>query len=394
MHPVASSPQGGAVGRVGVALCGRSGESSVCVGRTVAGGGGGSTPGQPEGAVVVGIVLLTRGAQAGGGVLRCHADHASWRSSARRFVTLWAEPPFGGSGGGGASAARLLCSWLYMKVSWWARVTEPITSSSPLSEAVGEAELVSMATAGSGLGPASDWPERGAAAGGAVEGARAGPTSSEVGSVGVASRGLPMGSVWLLCSWLCSWLLFIMLFMALCISSSMRCFSRFGIRPKRTAGRGGEEPVRTAHLDFALVYSYSLVRSRGGAAAFLSPRKALAAAREFEVGLLTRLAAAGRGGAVRRRGRLVAAVGVAAVARLGPGVGRADVGYYASWCTAEDMSRERRERGDTVNTELRQITVVDSDYNTKTDSSADWRPLSPTTFFSLNLISSPAILSD
>jgi len=41
----------------------------------VAGGGGGGTPGQPEGAVVVGVVLLTLGAQAGGGVLRCHGDH-------------------------------------------------------------------------------------------------------------------------------------------------------------------------------------------------------------------------------------------------------------------------------------------------------------------------------
>lgn len=47
--------------------------------------------------------------------------------------------------------------------------------------------------------------------------------------------GLTMGRLWLLYSWLCSWLLFIMLFMALCISSSMRCFSRLGIRPKRTA---------------------------------------------------------------------------------------------------------------------------------------------------------------
>jgi len=58
----------------------------------------------------------------------------------------------------------------------------------------------------------------------------------------------------------------------------------------------------------------------------------LAAARGFEVGPLTRLPAAAAGGsAVRRRGRLVAAVGVAAVARLGPGAGRADVGYDASW---------------------------------------------------------------
>lgn len=33
----------------------------------------------------------------------------------------------------------------------------------------------------------------------------------------------------------CNWL-FTMLFMAFCISASMRCFSRFGMRPKRTAG--------------------------------------------------------------------------------------------------------------------------------------------------------------
>lgn len=42
----------------------------------------------------------------------------------------------------------------------------------------------------------------------------------------------------MLASWnsLCSWL-FTMLFMALCISASMRCFSRLGMRPKRTASR-------------------------------------------------------------------------------------------------------------------------------------------------------------
>lgn len=42
----------------------------------------------------------------------------------------------------------------------------------------------------------------------------------------------------MLANWnsLCSWL-FTMLFMALCISASMRCFSRLGMRPKRTAAR-------------------------------------------------------------------------------------------------------------------------------------------------------------
>lgn len=50
-----------------------------------------------------------------------------------------------------------------------------------------------------------------------------------------------------LASWksLCSWS-FTMLFMALCISANILCFSRFGIRPKRTAvdrrGRGGVRP--------------------------------------------------------------------------------------------------------------------------------------------------------
>ncbi len=52
-----------------------------------------------------------------------------------------------------------------------------------------------------------------------------GPLSSEAAS---------LADGWLLSGWLL-WLLFIMLFMAFCISSSMRCFSRLGIRPKRTA---------------------------------------------------------------------------------------------------------------------------------------------------------------
>lgn len=136
----------------------------------------------------------------------------------------------------GASAARLLCSWLYMKVSWWALVTEPITSSSPLSDALGEAELelVSIATVGSRS-------ERGEEDG-EQEGAELG--SSDIGSVALAGSDLAKASVWLLCSWL----LFIMLFMALCISSSMRCFSRFGIRPKRTA-----EQQRESALGHALM---------------------------------------------------------------------------------------------------------------------------------------------
>lgn len=76
-----------------------------------------------------------------------------------------------------------------MKVSWWARVTEPITSSSPLSDALGEAELglVSMATVGSGSELESDWLD------GELEGA--GPATSDVGSVALAFSGSSIGSV-------------------------------------------------------------------------------------------------------------------------------------------------------------------------------------------------------
>lgn len=56
---------------------------------------------------------------------------------------------------------------------------------------------------------------------------------------GLASLGRDsMGSVglWWPCSMLCSWLLLlIMLFMAFCISSSILCFSLFGMRPNLTA---------------------------------------------------------------------------------------------------------------------------------------------------------------
>lgn len=71
MHPVASPPQGPAVGSAGRALSGRSSESSVCVGGTVAGGG---APGQSEGAVAA-VDLRALRAQAGRGVLGCHGDH-------------------------------------------------------------------------------------------------------------------------------------------------------------------------------------------------------------------------------------------------------------------------------------------------------------------------------
>lgn len=134
----------------------------------------------------------------------------------------------------GGVSIRLLRSWLYMKVSWWARVTEPITSSSPLSDVLGEAELglVSMETLGSGSKLESDWLECGE-----DDGAGPGPVSSEVGSMG---PGCALARLWF-----CSSLLFIMLFIALCISRSIRCFSRFGMRPKRTA----EHPTHTQAIE-------------------------------------------------------------------------------------------------------------------------------------------------
>lgn len=104
-----------------------------------------------------------------------------------------------------------------------------------------------MATVGSGSELESDWLD------GELDGA--GLVSSEVGSVALAGSGLLIGSVWLLCSWL----LFIMLFMALCISSSMRCFSRLGIRPKRTAVQWGEDHFRGIHVCFLQYYFYSII---------------------------------------------------------------------------------------------------------------------------------------
>lgn len=58
----------------------------------------------------------------------------------------------------------------------------------------------------------------------------------EPASLLVASMG--SGGLWLPCSMPCSWLLLlIMLFMAFCISSSILCFSLFGMRPNLTAER-------------------------------------------------------------------------------------------------------------------------------------------------------------
>lgn len=53
--------------------------------------------------------------------------------------------------------------------------------------------------------------------------------------LGMGMGSVGQGTVCVPCSMWCSWLLFIMLFMAFCISKSMRCFSRLGMRPNRTA---------------------------------------------------------------------------------------------------------------------------------------------------------------
>lgn len=75
----------------------------------------------------------------------------------------------------------------------------------------------------------------------------------------------------------------------------------------------------------------------GGASIFLGPWKVLASSIEGLVSRLTLLVASGRG-AVGRGGRLVAAVGGVAVARLRAGAraGGADVGYYTSWNAMAD----------------------------------------------------------
>lgn len=87
----------------------------------------------------------------------------SRRSQVSRRSCVWLSVGFLARVFAGCAAwdGGLLCSWLYMKVSWWALVTEPITSSSLLSDALGEAELglVSIAAAGSGSEPESDWLE-------------------------------------------------------------------------------------------------------------------------------------------------------------------------------------------------------------------------------------------
>lgn len=72
--------------------------------------------------------------------------------------------------------------------------------------------------------------------------------------------------------------------------------------------------------------------SGGGASTFLRSWKVLAGCGERVVSRMTWPVAAGRG-AVGRGGRLVAAVGGVAVARLRARAraGRADVGYHASW---------------------------------------------------------------
>lgn len=63
--------------------------------------------------------------------------------------------------------------------------------------------------------------------------------AEELASLLMASMG--SDGLWWPCNILCNWLfLLIMLFMAFCISSSIRCFSLFGMRPNLTAEREEE----------------------------------------------------------------------------------------------------------------------------------------------------------
>lgn len=123
-----------------------------------------------------------------------------------------------------------LC-WLNVKASWCCLLIVTTASSSPLSDPQEEAELevVSMETTDS-----ESWGhcgEEGLEHDGESE---AEEEEEEVASLVMASMG--SDELWWPCSMLCSWLLLlIMLFMAFCISSSILCFSRFGMRPNLTA---------------------------------------------------------------------------------------------------------------------------------------------------------------
>lgn len=127
-----------------------------------------------------------------------------------------------------------LCCWPNAKASWCRLLIMTTASSSPLSDAQEEGELVlvSMETTDS-----ESWGhcgEEGFEHDGESEAEEEEEEAEELASLVMASMG--SDGLWWPCSMLCSWLLLlIMLFMAFCISRSIRCFSRFGMRPNRTA---------------------------------------------------------------------------------------------------------------------------------------------------------------
>lgn len=193
--------------------------------------------------------------------------HVSCRSS-MVLLSLWARSVALADRCCSAEDDGLPCSWLYMKVSWWARVTLPMTSSSPLSVPLDEEDefgLVSIGTEGSRSASVldSDWLLHGEEPGEEEE-VDVGEGSSTGTSTGQGGDGLPRGAegVWVPWSWLWSWLLFIMLFIALCISRSIRCFSRLGMRPKRTAGEQKSQLQIHLSLSSSPVYNakYSLLK--------------------------------------------------------------------------------------------------------------------------------------
>lgn len=123
--------------------------------------------------------------------------------------------------------------WLHANAPRFCLLAVAAASSSPLSDAQDEPELklVSMETTDS-----ESWGNRGeeglehAGESEAEEEEEAGEEAL-LGSAG-------SGGLWWPCSMLCSGLLLLnMLFMAFCISSSILCFSLFGMRPNRTAER-------------------------------------------------------------------------------------------------------------------------------------------------------------
>lgn len=150
------------------------------------------------------------------------------------------QPVSGATGEGEAWPCLCDLCWLNVKASWCCLLTVTTASSSPLSDAQEEAELelVSMETTDS-----ESWlhcGEEGLEHDGELEAEEEEEEDMELASLFMASMGSE--GLWWPCSMLCSWLLLlIMLFMAFCISSSILCFSRFGMRPNLTAERGNRQ---------------------------------------------------------------------------------------------------------------------------------------------------------